>query len=88
MNLQRIAEGKRPKSVSNLGEIATIAACLMINAGIICSNDFDIRTVVVTEDYRISLEDTDELITQDSAEDFCVHCIIHNVASRKLYKLN
>lgn len=42
MNLQRIATGKRPKTVSNLGEIATIAACLMINAGIICSNDFDI----------------------------------------------
>lgn len=75
MNLQRIAAGKRPKTVSNLGEIATIAACLMINAGIICSNDFDIRSVVVAEDYRISLEDRDDLIIQDSAEDFSVYCV-------------
>ncbi len=86
MNLQRIAAGKRPKTVSNLGEIATIAACLMINAGIICSNDFDIRTVVVMEDYRISLEDKDELISQDSAEDFCVYCVQQNVVSRKLVR--
>ena len=86
MNLQRIAAGKRPKTVSNLGEIATIAACLMINAGIICSNDFDIRTVVVLEDYRISLEDKDELISQDSAEDFCVYCVQQNVVSRKLVR--
>ena len=86
MNLQRIKVGKRPKTVSNLGEIATIAACMMINAGIICSNDFDIRTVVVTEDYRISFEDTDELIIQDSAEDFCVYCIQQNAGSRKLVR--
>lgn len=86
MNLQRIAAGKRPKTVSNLGEIATIAACLMINAGIICSNDFDIRTVVVMEDYRILLEDKDELINQDSAEDFCVYCVQQNVVSRKLVR--
>lgn len=86
MNLQRIAAVKRPKTVSNLGEIATIAACLMINAGIICSNDFDIRTVVVLEDYRISLEDKDELISQDSAEDFCVYCVQQNVVSRKLVR--
>lgn len=86
MNLQRISVGKRPKTVSNLGEIATVAACLMINAGIICSNDFDIRTVVVMEDYRISLEDKDELINQDSAEDFCVYCIQQNAFSRKLVR--
>ena len=34
----------------------------------------------------ISFEDTDELIIQDSAEDFCVYCIQQNVGSRKLVR--
>lgn len=38
------------------------------------------------EDYRISFEDKDELISQDSAEDFCVYCIQQNVVSRKLVR--
>lgn len=83
MNLTRIEEGKQAKTVSNIGEIATITACLMINARVICSNDFDIRTVVNQEDYRVLIDDQDVLIIQDSAEDFCVYCYQNKIASRK-----
>lgn len=86
MNMQRRAAGKLPKTVSNLGEIATIAACMMVGAAIICSNDFDIRTVVEQEDYRISVNDKDVLLAQDSAEDFCTYCFQAKIATRKLVR--
>lgn len=83
MNRYRELAGQPPKTVSNLGEIATIAACLMIGAGIICSNDFDIRAVVAQENYRIVLDNKDTLLLQDSAEDFCVYCYQISIAARK-----
>lgn len=86
MNDQRFKEGKRIKTVSNIGEIATITACLMIGAGIICSNDFDIRQIVAQEDYRILIEDTDVPLVQDSAEDFCFFCYKDDISSRKLIR--
>lgn len=86
MNIQRIIDGKRPKTVSNLGEIATITACMMIGAGIICSNDFDIRTVVAQEDYRVIINAQEILLMQDSAEDFCTYCFHSKIATRKLIR--
>ena len=87
MNINRISEGREAKSVSNIGEIATITACLMISARIICSNDFDIRTVVEQEDYRVLSEnDEDVLIVQDSAEDFCLYCYQADISTRKLIR--
>lgn len=83
MNLNRISVGKKAKTVSNIGEIATITACMMINARVICSNDFDIREVVQQEDYKILLNDQDVPLIQDSAEDFCVSCFQNGIASRK-----
>lgn len=47
--------------------------------------DFDILNSCCNGDYRISFEDTDELIIQDSAEDFCVYHST-NVGSRKLVR--
>lgn len=83
MNNQRIKDNKPLKSVSNIGEIGTIVACMMINAGIICSNDFDIRTVVEQEDYRVLIDEEDITIVQDSAADFCVYCYQTKIATRK-----
>lgn len=83
MNLNRISEGIQAKTVSNIGEIATITACTMINARVICSNDFDIREIVHQEDYRVLINDQDVLLIQDSAEDFCVSCYQNDIASRK-----
>lgn len=86
MNNQRIADDKPIKTVSNIGEIATITACMMIGARIICSNDFDIRTVVEQEDYRILVDGEDVLIVQDSAEDFCVLCYQDNPSDRSIIR--
>lgn len=83
MNMTRIETGKKAKTVSNIGEIATITACMMINARIICSNDFDIRTVIDQEDYRVLIGEQDVLLIQDSAEDFCVSCFQNKITSRK-----
>ncbi|MBM7709229.1 hypothetical protein JOD14_001399 [Enterococcus lemanii] len=62
MNLTKIEEGKRMKPVSNFGEIATITACLMVNARVICSNDFDIRTIAIQEDYRVLIDNQEVLL--------------------------
>lgn len=86
LNDERIQQGIAPKTVSNIGEIATITACLMIDAGIICSNDFDIRQVVARERYTIVYDNQDILIIQDSAEDFCVYCYQSAIATRKLVR--
>lgn len=83
LNANRLKNGKFPKNVSNLGEIATITACMMVEARIICSNDFDIRSVVEQENYRIEIDGEEVLILQDSAEDFCVYCYQRDIASRK-----
>lgn len=82
MILNAIASGGRFKSTTDLGEIATVAACMMIGAQIICSNDFDIRSVVEQEEYCVSTDEEDLPIIQDSAEDFCVYCFKENIAAR------
>lgn len=83
LNDRRLKAGIPPKSVSNIGEMATITACTMINARVICSNDFDIRDVVTHEDYRVFIDGQDVPIIQDSAEDFCIACHQQEIAIRK-----
>lgn len=83
MRLTAIEAGERVKSTTDLGEIATLAACMMIGAQIICSNDFDIRKIVEQEDYCISTDEADLPIIQDLAEDFCFYCYKNEIASRR-----
>lgn len=83
MRLNAIKAGELVKSTTDLGEIATLAACMMIGAQIICSNDFDIRKIVEQEDYCIFTDEADLPIIQDSAEDFCFHCYKNGIANRK-----
>ena len=83
MRLKAVESGGRIKSTTDLGEIATITACMMIGAQIICSNDFDIRAIVEQEEYSISTDEDDWPIIQDSAEDFCVYCFKEEIAARK-----
>ena len=71
----RAAAGKKVKQTANTGEISTLAVCLLQDAHLICSNDFDIRDVVSAEHYTYVAEDGNEYpIVQDTAEDFCYHC--------------
>ncbi|MDQ7937929.1 hypothetical protein RA086_09945 [Lactiplantibacillus sp. WILCCON 0030] len=85
MNRYRRQQGLRVKNTADLGEIAILATCLMLNTGLICSNDFDIRTVIEQEHYSIFDESLaqEKLIQQDSVADFCVKAYQNQVANRK-----
>lgn len=78
LNEIRRTTGKRVKNTANTGEISTLAVCLIEDAHLICSNDFDVRDVVKAEKYTyIDKSDNQEhLIVQDTAEDFCYHCVV------------
>lgn len=84
MRLKSISEGARLKTTTDLGEIETIVACMMIHAQIICSNDFDIRSIIEQENYCISTDEADRSIIQDSAEDFCVYCCQNKIAKKAM----
>lgn len=86
MNESRLEQGLSAKAISNVGEMHTLAACLLIDAGIICSNDFDIRHVIDQEHYTINLDDQSVPVRQDSAADFCYLCDHQNIARRKTIK--
>ncbi len=49
MNQHRAEQGKRVKYITDTGEIAILAVCLLEDAQLICSNDADIGTVVEQE---------------------------------------
>lgn len=75
MNERREYSGRRNKKTANTGEISTLAVCLLEDAHLICSNDFDVREVVEAEQYTyVDENDVEHLIIQDTAEDFCYYC--------------
>lgn len=75
LNEDRAVSGKRVKNTANTGEISTLAVCMIKDAHLICSNDFDIRDVVSAENYTyIDDDNCEHLIIQDTAEDFCFLC--------------
>ena len=91
LNSNRATSGKRVKNTANTGEISTLAVCLIEDAHLICSNDFDIRGVVYSENYTyIDDDDGEHLIVQDTAEDFCFLCVaetdITKAQVRRFYK--
>lgn len=91
LNDRRAASGQRVKNTANTGEISTLAVCLTIDAHLICSNDFDIRDVVIAENYTFTDDENNErLIVQDTAEDFCFHCVLETDITkaqvRRFYK--
>ncbi|ANZ63142.1 hypothetical protein AYR62_02870 [Secundilactobacillus paracollinoides] len=76
VNRKRQVAGKRVKTTANRGEIGSIAACLLTDTPLICSNDFDIREVVLDQNYvYVDLYGEEHLIIQDSLEDFCFYCV-------------
>lgn len=82
---RRMAINPTYKSKSNMGEIHSLAAAMMIGANIINSNDFSIKKVIQEEDLRIQVgSDINapmELIEQDTLEDFCVYCVQLGIGS-------
>lgn len=81
----RREQGLTAKNTANIGEISILAACLMLNVGVICSNDFDVRTIVAQEQLTVFDDGLaqEKLIQQESVADFCVKVYQRKVATRK-----
>lgn len=82
---KKIAESRKLKNTNDLGEIHSLAAAVLLNASIICSNDLDIREVIKDSEILITVDEETEsmLIMQDTLEDFCYYVIIHKIAKRR-----
>lgn len=81
---KKVKQGRPLKNTNDLGEIYSLAAAMLLSAGIICSNDFDIREVIEDTPIRITENEEKEsiLMQQDSLEDFCFFVITHGVADK------
>lgn len=86
LDAKKISESRELKHTNDLGEIHSLAAAVLLNASIICSNDLDIKEVIEDSEILISEDEGQEsvLITQDTLEDFCYYVIVHEIAQRKL----
>lgn len=88
LDIKKEAEGRQLKNTNDLGEIHSLAAAMLLSAGIICSNDFDIREVI--EDTPISItfaeEEDSELLEQDTLEDFCYFVVSYGIVERSIVR--
>lgn len=78
-------EGRPLKNTSDLGEMHCLAAAMLLSANIICSNDYDIREIIVDTPLMITLNEEEDsvLIQQDTLEDFCYYVIVYEIGKRK-----
>lgn len=88
LDVKKEAEGRRLKNTNDLGEIHSLAAAMLLSAGIICSNDLDIREVIEDAPIYITIEEDEEsvLMEQDTLEDFCCFVISHEIAERSMVR--
>ena len=61
---------------------------MLVSAGIICSNDFDIREVIEDTPIYVTVEEEEEsvLMKQDTLEDFCCFVISYEIAERSMVR--
>lgn len=85
--------GRDKKNTTDIGEIHSMAAAMLISARIICSNDYDIREVIEDTPIIIAPEDEEAdsyLLEQHTLEDFCISVCSYGIAKkssvRKFYK--
>lgn len=85
LNKKRRSAGQIIKHTANTGEISILAACLLINGNIICSNDSDVRDVIAQEQYQILDIGTQQDVTirQENLIDLCVKVQELGIAKRK-----
>ena len=78
-------EGKEVKHTSNIGEIDSLAAAMLVSANFISSNDYEIRELIQSEDLRVSSNEdqSPKLILQDTIEDLCVMVAGAEISSEK-----
>lgn len=80
---KKVMEGRPLKHTSDLGEIHSLAAARLISAGLICSDDADIREVIKDAELYIVNQDGEEtLIQQHTLMDFCIHLRRYEVVRR------
>ncbi|AQU79272.1 hypothetical protein [Planococcus faecalis] len=86
LDVKKEAEGRRLKNTNDLGEIHSLAAAMLLSAGIIYSNDLDIREVIEDAPIYITIEEDEEsvLMEQDTLEDFCYFVISYEIAERSM----
>ncbi|PRO66452.1 type II toxin-antitoxin system VapC family toxin [Alkalicoccus urumqiensis] len=83
LDRKKEAEGRRIKHTNDLGEMHCIAAALLLNVGIICSNDYDIGEVVVDEHLTIHVPNEEEMPLQhDTLVDVCYAVICREIGSK------
>lgn len=78
---KKVAEGRRLKHTNDLGEIHCLAAALVLQVGIICSNDYDIGEVIADESLTITMNDEEVTISQDTLVEVCYHVIHHSIST-------
>lgn len=85
LSARKRAEGKEAKLTRNVGEIDSLAAALLLSVDYICSNDYEIREVIESEQLQIAPEEDESprSIIQDTFEDVCLKAVWEGIASRK-----
>ncbi|MGB6409230.1 MAG: hypothetical protein WBF39_17275 [Planococcus donghaensis] len=88
LDIKKEAEGRQLKNTNDLGEIHSLAAAMLLSAGIICSNDFDIREVIEDTPISITFEEEEEsvLMEQDTLEDFCYFVVSYGIVERSMVR--
>lgn len=75
---------ERPvKNTNDIGEIHSLAAAMLLDAKIICSNDYDIREVIEDTPILVNNQDDSVLLEHDTLLDFCHWVVKFDVESRK-----
>lgn len=75
--------------INDLGEIHSLAAARLLEASIICSNDYDIKEVIQDASIYVTSNGnrTHTLLRQDTLVDFCYYTIQENIEkSRVVHK--
>ncbi|SOC21723.1 hypothetical protein SAMN05880501_11350 [Ureibacillus xyleni] len=86
LNQKKINEGRPLKNASDLGEMHSLAATMLLGASIICSNDYDIREVIEDTPILVTLDEEKEsvLVEQDTLVDFCFFVITYDIANQSV----
>lgn len=88
LDIKKEKEGRPLKNTNDLGEIHCLAAALLLNATIICSNDHDIKEVIADTPLKITIDEEKDsiLIQRDTLEDFCCDVIQYNIEKRSIVR--
>ena len=82
LNRKKAAEGRRLKHTNDLGEIHCLAAALVLQVGIICSNDYDIGEVITDESLTVTINEEEVAMSQDTLVEVCYHVIHHGISTK------